>query len=156
MKSEKRAFFRHMFANNFFMVHFFTTFCEILRFLIPILNLKKIFALISTFCKLWLQMRRKRLKKTEYLFLWICLRILLGNHQRVCISKLLKSLYHNGQVDFLAKHTQIRGGREGWGVWACELGVGGRWFPLTEFQLSSCGATTLMHPPSPTTASWAY
>ncbi len=40
-------------------------------------------------------MRRKRLKKTENLFLWMCLRILLGNHQRVCISKLLKSLSPN-------------------------------------------------------------
>ncbi len=38
-------------------------------------------------------MRRKRLKKTEFFFLWMCPRILLGNHQRVCISKLLKSLY---------------------------------------------------------------
>ncbi len=26
-------------------------------------------------------------------FLWMCLRILLGNHQRVCITKLLKSLH---------------------------------------------------------------
>ncbi len=26
-------------------------------------------------------------------FLWMCLRILIGNHQRVCITKLLKSLY---------------------------------------------------------------
>ncbi len=51
------------------------------------------FALISTFCILWLEMRRKRLKKTENLFLWMCLRILLGNHQRVSITKLLKSLY---------------------------------------------------------------
>jgi hypothetical protein len=44
---------------------------EILRFLIPILNfLIKIFfvALFSTFCTLWLQMRRKRLKKTEIFF----------------------------------------------------------------------------------------
>jgi hypothetical protein len=61
---------------------------EILRFLIPIYSIY-----FSTFCKLWLQMRRKRLKKTENLFLWMCLRILLGNHQSVCISKLLKSLY---------------------------------------------------------------
>jgi hypothetical protein len=47
---------------------------EILRFLIPILNFwrkKNFVALISTFLKLWLQMRRKRLKKTE----WMCLRI---------------------------------------------------------------------------------
>ena len=27
----------------------------------------------------------------------MCLRILLGNHQRVCITKLLKSLYPSGQ-----------------------------------------------------------
>ncbi len=32
-------------------------------------------------------------KKTENLFLWMCLRILLGNHRRVFITKLLKSLY---------------------------------------------------------------
>ena len=50
---------------------------EILRFLIPILNFWRnfFFALISTFLRLWLQMRRKRLKKTENRFLWMCLRI---------------------------------------------------------------------------------
>ncbi len=65
---------------------------EILCFLIPMLNflIKIFFALICTFCTLWLQMRRKLLKKTENLFLWMSLRILLGNHQRVCITKLLK------------------------------------------------------------------
>ena len=70
---------------------------EILRFLIPLLNLlkKTFFALTSTFGKLWLQLRRKWLKKTENLFLWMCLRILLGNRQRVCITKLFKLLYPN-------------------------------------------------------------
>jgi hypothetical protein len=51
---------------------------EILRFLIPILNFwrkKFFFALIRTFFKLWLQMRRKRLKKTENCILWMCLRM---------------------------------------------------------------------------------
>jgi hypothetical protein len=43
-KSGNNAYFRHVFAYNF------------------------IFSLISTFCKLWLQMRTKRLKKTENLF----------------------------------------------------------------------------------------
>ncbi len=62
---------------------------------IEFFNKKIVFALISFFCTLWLQMRRKRQKKTENLFLWMCLRILLGNHQRVCITKLLKSLYPN-------------------------------------------------------------
>ncbi len=98
-KKLKRAFSRHNFANNFLWCIFSKLFQrirnqrEILRFLIPILNflINIFFALISTFCKLWLQMRRKRLKKTENLFFWMCLRILLGNHQRVCI--LLKSLY---------------------------------------------------------------
>ncbi len=42
-------------------------------------------------------MRRKRLKKTENRFLWMCLRILIGKHQRVCITKLLKSLYPTAQ-----------------------------------------------------------
>jgi hypothetical protein len=43
-KSEKSAYFRHVFANNFFLVHFSNLFQliryqrEILRFLIPILN----------------------------------------------------------------------------------------------------------------------
>ncbi len=42
-KSQKSAFFRHVFANNFFCVHFFKFFQqipnqrEILRFLIPFL-----------------------------------------------------------------------------------------------------------------------
>jgi hypothetical protein len=48
-----------------------------------------------------LQMRRKRLKKTENLFLWMCLRILIGNHQRVCITKLLISLYPNSHAVYL-------------------------------------------------------
>jgi hypothetical protein len=56
---------------------------------------KKFWALICTFCKLWLQMRTKGLKKTENLFLWMCLIIYLGNLQRVCITKLLSSLYPN-------------------------------------------------------------
>ena len=90
------------FAYNFFCVQFFTTFStdsksawnsaffDTFFYFVK----KKIFlGHISTFFELWLQMRRKRFKKTENLFLWMCLRILLGNHQRVCISKLLKSLY---------------------------------------------------------------
>jgi 4-amino-4-deoxy-L-arabinose transferase-like glycosyltransferase len=82
-KSEKSAYFCHVFANNFFVCIFLNLFQrtqnqrEILRFFIPILNFffKFFFALISTFLKLWLQMRRKRFKKTENLFLWMCLRI---------------------------------------------------------------------------------
>jgi hypothetical protein len=62
---------------------------------IEFLKKKNFLALISTFLKLWLQMRRKRLKKTENLILWMCLRIQLCNHQRVCITKLQKSLYPN-------------------------------------------------------------
>jgi hypothetical protein len=59
-KSEKRAYFHHICANNFVLVHFFKTFLtdlnqrEILCFLMPILNfvIKFFFALICTFCKL--------------------------------------------------------------------------------------------------------
>ena len=89
-----------------FFVHFFKTFSSDSKSAwnsaffythIEFLN-KNFFALISTFCTLWLQMRRKRLKKTENLFLWMCLRILLGNHQRVCITKLLISLYPTVQA----------------------------------------------------------
>jgi hypothetical protein len=51
-------------------------------------------------------MRRKRLKKqTENLFLRMCPRIYLGNHERVCITKLLKSLYPN--VEPLLKSRRL-------------------------------------------------
>ncbi len=47
---------------------------KILHFLAPFLFKKKnCFGHISTFFKLWLQMRRKRLKITENLFLWMYL-----------------------------------------------------------------------------------
>ncbi len=76
-KSEKSAYVRHGFANTFFWCIFsklFSTnsksvwnsafFVTHIEFFIN----EKFFALISTFCKLWLQMPRKRLKKTENLF----------------------------------------------------------------------------------------
>ena len=82
-KSEKSAFFRHVFANNFFMVHFFKTFSTDSKsawnsaFFDTFFDFfKKIFlGHNSTFFELWLQMRRKRLKITENLFLWMYLRI---------------------------------------------------------------------------------
>jgi hypothetical protein len=89
-KSEKSAFFRHVFANNFFLVHFFKTFSteSISASKSPYFDtffdfFKTFFFLghISTFFELWLQMRRKWLKKTENLFLWMYLRIELCNHQ---------------------------------------------------------------------------
>jgi hypothetical protein len=57
-KSEKSAFFRHVFANNFFWCIFSKLFQrirnqrEILRFLTPFLILKKFLGHISTFFKL--------------------------------------------------------------------------------------------------------
>jgi hypothetical protein len=83
-KSEKSANFRHVFANNFFFVNFFQTFSTDSKsawisafFDIFFDFFKKKFFLrhISTFFKLLLQMRRKRLKKKENIFLWMCLRI---------------------------------------------------------------------------------
>ena len=82
-KSEKSAYFCHVFANNFFWCIFSKTFLTDSKsawnsafFDTHIEFLKKtFFALFSTFLKLWLQMRRKRLKKTENHFLWMCLRI---------------------------------------------------------------------------------
>jgi hypothetical protein len=63
-KSEKSAFFRHVFANNFFLVHFFKPFDTFFEFFKKFF-LKVILVLFSNFdC-----MRRKRLKKTENLFL---------------------------------------------------------------------------------------
>ncbi len=76
-KNEKSAFFRHFFANNFFLVHFFKTFLTDSKsawnsaFFDTFFDFfqKKIFlGHISTFFELWLHMRRKRLKKTENLF----------------------------------------------------------------------------------------
>ncbi len=86
----------------YFLVHFFNTFSTDSKsawnsafFDIFFDFFQKIFFLghISTFFELGLQLRRKWLKKTENLFLWMYLRIQLYNHQRVCITKLLKSLY---------------------------------------------------------------
>ncbi len=75
-ESEKSAFFRHVFANNFFLVHFFKTFSMISKsawnsaFFDTFFDFfqKKFLGHISTFFELWLQMRRKRLKKTEIFF----------------------------------------------------------------------------------------
>ncbi len=93
--SEKSAFFRHFLLITYFWYIFSKLFQrirnqrEILHFLTPF------FRIFQKFFELWLQMRRKWLKKTENLFLWMYPRIWLCNHQRVCITKLLKSLYPN-------------------------------------------------------------
>ncbi len=64
------AFFQNFFTNakSAWNSGFFNTQIEFLKE-------NFFFALFSTFCKLWLQMRRKRLRKTENLLLWMCLRI---------------------------------------------------------------------------------
>ncbi len=75
-KSEKSAYFRHVFANNFFLCVFFKTFSTDLKSAwnsaffdtFHDLKKKKFLGHISTFFKLWLQMRRKRLKKREIFF----------------------------------------------------------------------------------------
>ncbi len=76
-KSEKSAFFHHIFANNFFLVHVFKTFSmdsksvwnsvffwHLFRFF----SEKFFLGHISTFFQLWLQKRRKRLKKQKIFF----------------------------------------------------------------------------------------
>ncbi len=74
---EKSAYFRHVFANNLFSVHFFKSFSTDSKsawnsgFFDTHIGFfeKKIFgALFGTFLKLWLQMRREQLKKTENRF----------------------------------------------------------------------------------------
>ncbi len=73
-----------------------TSTSDILRFLILILNfLMKIFFLLleALFVNFDCKCAQNGSKKMKNLFLWMCLRIQLGNHQRVCITKLLKSLY---------------------------------------------------------------
>ncbi len=78
--SKKRAYFRHIFADNFF---------------------------VCIFSKLFQRIRNQQTnsqetaQKKENLFLWMCLKILLGNHKRVCITKLLKSLYPIAQLSEL-------------------------------------------------------
>ncbi len=76
-KKWKRAFFRHIFANNFCMVHFSKLFQwiqnqrETLRFFdthIEFLNKKFFLLLLALFVYFDCEMRRKRLKKTENLF----------------------------------------------------------------------------------------
>ncbi len=76
-KSEKSAYFRQVFANNFFWVHFFKPFITdsksawisaVFDTQIEFLRKNFFLALISTFLKLWLQMRRKRLKKRKIIF----------------------------------------------------------------------------------------
>ncbi len=71
-KSEKSAYFRHVFANNFFFVRFFKTFSTDSKFCVfwhlSWFKKKKILGHISTFFKLWLQMRRKWLKIRKIFF----------------------------------------------------------------------------------------
>ncbi len=78
-KNEKSAYFRHVFANNFFLVNFFTTFSTdskkawnsaFFHTHIELLNTNIFLLLLALFfCKLWLQIRRKQLKKTEKFFI---------------------------------------------------------------------------------------
>ncbi len=79
-KSEKNAFFHGVFASYFF-VHFFKTFSVDSKSAwnsaffdthIEFLTTTNFFALFRTFCKLWLQMRRKRLKKNGKFFFYEC------------------------------------------------------------------------------------
>ncbi len=76
-KSDKSVYFRHVFANNYFLVHFFKPFSTDSKSVwnsaffdthIEFLKKKNVVALISTFLKLWLQMCRKRLKKQNLFY----------------------------------------------------------------------------------------
>ncbi len=69
-----------VFANNFFLVHFFKTFSTdsksawnfaFFDTFFDFVTQKIFLGHICTFFELWLQMRRKRLKKMENLFLWM-------------------------------------------------------------------------------------
>ncbi len=70
--------------------------CETLRFLIPILNfvIKKMLLLLALFVHFDCKCAGNGSKKRNF-FKLLCLRILICNHQKVCITKLLKSLYPN-------------------------------------------------------------
>ncbi len=96
-----RAYFRHVFATNFFLYIFSKLFQrirnqrEILRFYIPMLNFLikiSLMLFLALFVNFDCTCAGNGSKK-ENLILWMCLRILLGNHQRVCITKLLKLFY---------------------------------------------------------------
>jgi hypothetical protein len=66
-KSGKSAYLRHVFANNFFCT-FFKTFSSDFVTFFDFFKKEIILGHISTFFKLWSQMRKKLLKKTENLF----------------------------------------------------------------------------------------
>ncbi len=82
-KSEKSAYFRHVFANNFFWVHFFKTFSmdsksawDSAFFDTHIEFLNNIFfALISTFCLTFIASAQEMAQKNGKSFLWMCLKI---------------------------------------------------------------------------------
>ncbi len=88
-----------------FLVHFFKTISTDSKsawnsaFFIPKLNflIQNLFCSYLQFLLTLIANAQETAEKTENIFLWMCLRILLGNHQRVCITKLLKSLYPNIQ-----------------------------------------------------------
>jgi len=72
-KSEKSAYFRHVFANNF-LVHFFKTFSTdsksawnsaFFDTFSDFFTKKFFLGHINTFFELWLQTRKKRLKKSK-------------------------------------------------------------------------------------------
>ncbi len=79
--AEFHADFESVENNNFFFVHFFKTFSTDSKsawnsaFFDTFFDLKKknFLGHIGTFFELWLQMRRKRLKKMENLFFWMCI-----------------------------------------------------------------------------------
>jgi hypothetical protein len=105
-KSEKSAYFRHVFANNFFLVRFFKTFSTdsksawnsaFFDTFLDFFKKKFFFGHNSTFSNFDCTCAGNGSKKKN-LFLWMYLRIWLCNHQRVCITKLLKLLYPIVQV----------------------------------------------------------
>ncbi len=118
--SEKSAYFRHVFANNFFWMHFFKTFTTDSKsarnsafFDTHIEFYIKKMLLLALFVNFDCKCAGNGSIKLKIFFLWMCLRILIGNHQRVCITKFLKSLYptahHNLRISAIPRHYCLIG-----------------------------------------------
>ncbi len=90
------TFFGTFFQNFFNGFEFSVKFC-VFWLLFRFFPKKIFFGHISTFSNFDCKCAGNGSKKRKIFFLWMYLRIYLCNHQRVCITKLLKSLYPSVQ-----------------------------------------------------------
>jgi hypothetical protein len=82
---------------------------EILQFLIPIMNflIKFFLLLLALFVHFDCKCLGNGSKNGKSFFMYVSYRILLGTHQRVCITKLFKLLYPNAYCIFFSKKSTV-------------------------------------------------